>query len=34
MSWKQCHKMWSILKVFFWKVAHENLLWMACKYHA
>jgi hypothetical protein len=33
MSWKQCHIMRSFLK-FFWKVAHENLLGMACKYHA
>jgi hypothetical protein len=33
MSWQQCHKMRSILKVF-WKVAYENLLVMACKYHA
>jgi hypothetical protein len=32
MSWKQCHKTRSVLKVF-WKVAHENLLGMACKYH-
>jgi hypothetical protein len=25
---------WEVFWRFFWKVAHENLLGMACKYHA